>query len=104
MRLYGRQQTHRLALISVVIACLCGYFARVLQEALATPREPVLVEPGDVALANSFSEVEMLKTALARLSANFLLELRRDPREASAGHGTSTPTSEGREARTAGKL
>jgi len=36
------------------------------------------VEPGDIALANSFSEAEVLKAALARSCATLLLDLRRN--------------------------
>lgn len=71
------QPPRRVASAALVLACLCGYSARLLHERLAPPSLRLPVEPGDVALANSFSEVEMLKTALARSCATFLLDLHR---------------------------
>lgn len=78
MHLGSTRTTPLIVIVALGLVCLCGYFARVLHESVSPRPVRWPVEPGDIALANSFSEAEVLKAALARSCATLLLDLHRN--------------------------
>jgi hypothetical protein len=56
MHLGSTRTTPLIVIVALGLVCLCDYFARVLHESVFPRPVRWPVEPGDIALANSFSE------------------------------------------------